>query len=148
VLGVHADFFFEFAARQLFGILDFHLPAALGQLERALLDGVAELLDQPDPAASCLIDIDGQDDRAIVLLYDAVDAALAVGAQDLVFAHAHPVVAVDFAAGERGDAAGLSWFVRHAFQISFSRLKFPGPQPGKQIPGEGRAPIQQFTTIR
>ena len=35
---------------------------------------------------------------AVVFLDDAVDAFFAVGAQDLVFAHAHPVVAVDFAA--------------------------------------------------
>lgn len=39
LLGDKAGFFFEFAARQLFGVIDGTLPCALGQLKGALLDG-------------------------------------------------------------------------------------------------------------
>jgi hypothetical protein len=52
------QFFFEFAASQFFRIDIAHLPSALRELETALLDGVAKLLDQPD-AAFAAIEVHG-----------------------------------------------------------------------------------------
>ena len=119
--GVHADLFSEFTARQLFGIFDFHLPAALGQLQSALLYGVAKLIDKPDS-----VTIDGQHDRRIVLLHHAVNALLAVAAQNFVLADAHPVVAVDFAAGKCGDgAAGAGVGIGGMHQVSFAACGTP-----------------------
>jgi hypothetical protein len=91
--GFEPELFLQLAARQLLGIFDLSLPSALGQLERPLLNGVTELFHKPDVPV-----IDGQNDGAVGLFDHAVDALLAVGAQDLVFAHAHPAVAVDLAA--------------------------------------------------
>ena len=100
--GDETGFFAQFAARELFGVVDLRFPAALRQFERALADGVAELLDQPD-----VIAVDGEDGGAVVLVDDAVDAAGAVGALDCVFANAEPVVAIDLAGGERADSHEL-----------------------------------------
>ena len=72
-------------ARELFGIVAFGFPSTLRQLERALADGVAVLFDEPD-----VIAVDGKDGGAVILVDDAIDAASAVRAFDLVFAKAEP----------------------------------------------------------
>src|SRR6266700_1389445 len=50
-----------------------------------------------------MIAIDGQDDGGLVFLDHAVDARFAVAADDVVLAQPHPRVAIDLAAGNRGD---------------------------------------------
>src|SRR6185437_7403585 len=84
-----AQLFLELPAGQVFGVIDFGFPSALGKLDGPLLDGVTELLNQPDMAV-----VDGQDNGARVLFDYAVDALLAVGAENLIFAQPHPAIAV------------------------------------------------------
>ena len=66
--------------------------------QRALLDGVAKLLDQPHATV-----LDRQDDRAVVLLDHAVDALFPVGPQDPVLAQPQPAIAINLAARQRGN---------------------------------------------
>jgi hypothetical protein len=56
------------------------------------------LLHKPDP-----ISVDGENNGRVVLFYDPVNPLLAVRAEDLVLAEAHPVVAIYLAAGKCGD---------------------------------------------
>src|ERR1700757_2566949 len=81
--GEEAGLCAQLAARELFGIVAFGFPSTLRQLERALADGVAVLFDEPD-----VIAVDGKDGGAVILVDDAIDAASAVRAFDLVFAKA------------------------------------------------------------
>ena len=83
--GEEAGLCAQLAARELFGIVAFGFPSTLRQLERALADGVAVLFDEPD-----VIAVDGKDGGAVILVDDAIDAASAVRAFDLVFAKAEP----------------------------------------------------------
>jgi hypothetical protein len=64
---------------------------------------LAELLDQPDTS-----EVDRQNGGAGILFDDPVDAGVAIGTQELVFAEAKPLVPVDLARGESEDfrAAG------------------------------------------
>ena len=66
-----------------------------------------EWFDEPDDLLALGIDVDGEDDGAVLFVDDAVDAGLAVGAEDLVFADGEPGVAIDLAGGEGGDAVGV-----------------------------------------
>lgn len=119
---VEAQFFLELAAGQLFRVVDFGFPAALRQLDGPLLDGVAELLDQPDLAV-----VDGQDNGRGVFLNHAVDALLAVGAEDLVLAEAHPAVAIDLAGGQCGNGTALAAFGGvHGLRITGCEAQFWG----------------------
>ena len=91
--GDEARFFAQFSARQFFGIDSGRLPSPLRQFQAPLLHGIAELLDEVDCVA-----LDGQYGGAIVLVHHAIDAARAVTALYLVFAHAQPGIAVHLAA--------------------------------------------------
>ena len=79
--GDKPSFFAQFAACQFFRIIDLGFPATLRQLKRAFANCVAVLFDQP-----YVIAIDGQDRRAIVFVDNAIDAASAVRAFNIVFA--------------------------------------------------------------
>src|SRR5580700_147102 len=94
-----AGFLPQFAAGQFFRIDVSGFPSALRQFQAALLNRVAELLDQVDR-----VPLDGDDDRAIVLVDDAVDAARAAAALNLILADAQPGIAVDLTAAEGADA--------------------------------------------
>ena len=83
--GEEAGLCAQHAARELFGIVAFGFPSTLRQIERALADGVAVLFDEQD-----VIAVDGKDGGAVILVDDAIDAASAVRAFDLVFAKAEP----------------------------------------------------------
>ena len=83
--GEEAGLFAQLTAREFFGVVDLGFPSTLRQLERALADGVAVLFDEPD-----VIAVDGKDGGAVILVDDAIDAASAVRAFDLVFAKAEP----------------------------------------------------------
>jgi hypothetical protein len=65
--------------------VDLGFPSTLRELERALVAGVAVLFDEPD-----VIVVDGRDGGAVMLVDDAIDAASAVRAFDLLFAKAEP----------------------------------------------------------
>src|SRR5580658_2007799 len=104
-LGDEASFFAQFAACELFGDDVRAFPASLGQLEGALLNGVAELLDEVDG-----VSLNGDDDGAVVLVDDSVDAFRTVVPLDGVFAQAEPGVAVDFAGAQGPDAHGFCYF--------------------------------------
>src|SRR5260370_29038882 len=99
--GVKTHFLAELPACQLFWVFNCHFPTPLRQFQCAFLNGVTELLDQPDAIA-----VDGKNDRRFILFDHTIDAALAIGAKDLVLAQAHPGVAIDLTAGKGGDGEG------------------------------------------
>ena len=103
--GMQAHFFLQLTARQLLGIFHLHLPSALRQLQRPLLDGVAKLLHQPH-----LAPVDGQDDGRVVLVHHSKNALLPVRAQNLVLPEPHPVVPIHLAAGKGGNGAACGAF--------------------------------------
>ncbi len=76
-------------------------PTPLGQLQAAILHGVAKLFDKVDGFA-----LNGQDDGAVVFIHHTIDAAHAVAALHLVLTDAQPSVAIHFAATQGFDAHG------------------------------------------
>src|SRR5262245_17923852 len=66
------------------------LRRALRQLPVARADGIAKLLDEPDP-----IGVRRGDDDEIVLLDDSIDTGGAARADDRVLADLHPWILVD-----------------------------------------------------
>src|SRR5580704_14950567 len=94
--GVKAQFFFQLTASQFLGIDVAHLPSTLRQFQTTLLNGVAELLNQPDA-----ILLDGDNDGAIFFVDYPVYALLAIGTEDLILTHGKPGIAIDFSTGKR-----------------------------------------------
>lgn len=105
--GGEACFFLEFAAGHLFGVGVGVFPATLGEFEIGALDGVAKLADEPEEIAFGGV-FERDDDGGGVFVDDAIDAALAVGALDDVFANAGPGVTVDLACGDGFDRHTLA----------------------------------------
>src|SRR5215831_17615827 len=97
-----ACFFLQFTPCQFFRIFNLHLPAALRQFQRALLDRVAELLDEPNLAV-----LDRQNDCAVILVYNTVGPFLAVRPQNPVLAQPQPLIAINLATRKGFDRVEL-----------------------------------------
>ena len=98
-LSGQARFLPQFSPRQFLGVDSGGLPTPLGQLQAAILHGVAKLFDKVDGFA-----LNGQDDGAVVFIHHAIDAVDAVAALHLVLTDAQPGVPVHFTATEGFDA--------------------------------------------
>jgi hypothetical protein len=112
--GDEASLFAELTAGHLFRVGMGILPAALGEFDMACSNGVAILRDEGEELAFR----DGfkrDDDAGRVFVDDAVDAPLAIGALDDVFADAGPGIAIDFAAADGLDR-GLAQAFFSVFQ--------------------------------
>src|ERR1700722_17552483 len=116
--GGKAGFLFQFAPGQRFGVYVVCLPSALGQFERSLPDGIAVLLHQPN-----VIAVDGQDNRAILLIDHAIDTLSSIVALYGIFAQTQPGISIDLASRESADSHPHSMAHGSLSYLSVPRIK-------------------------